>query len=272
MASRGWRTQQFEAASIREDPERKYKSPPYSTDADDDGVIPAGLFIADSALTSYISFAYKLPQQHPMLEHLPQWAKERHFVIEARPEGTPTKDELRLMMQSLLADRFHLRLHFESREEPVLIMTLRTPGRPGPGLRLHKDGPPCTVATEHKPGTPVTFDMFPCGQYLAIDRRDHTVLAGARNTTIELMSAFFNNVGQLRPIVDRTGIAGTVDFSMVYAPEPRGSAAVEANAYTPSAGVPFLDAIKDQLGLRLESGKASLRIPVVDDVQPPSPN
>jgi bla regulator protein blaR1 len=272
MASRGWRTQQFEAASIREDPERKYKSPPYSTDADDDGVIPAGLFIADSALTSYISFAYKLPQQHPMLEHLPQWAKERHFVIEARPEGTPTKGELRLMMQSLLADRFHLRLHFESREEPVLIMTLRTPGRPGPGLRLHKDGPPCTVATEHKPGTPVTFDMFPCGQYLAIDRRDHTVLAGARNTTIELMSAFFNNVGQLRPIVDRTGIAGTVDFSMVYAPEPRGSAAVEANADTPSAGVPFLDAIKDQLGLRLESGKASLRIPVVDDVQPPSPN
>jgi len=67
---------------------------------------------------TYISFAYKLalsPEQvRSMAAGLPKWFPTDLFDIEARAEGDPTKDQMRLMMQSLLADRFRLALHFET--------------------------------------------------------------------------------------------------------------------------------------------------------------
>jgi len=263
----------FEVASVREDPAGKYQSPPYSIDADDDGDIPSsGIFLADLPLTGYISFAYKLPAQHTMLEHVPDWAKKTHFVIQARVPGKPTKDQLRLMMQSLLEDRFKLKLHFETQVEPVLFMTLMKPGMLGPKLRKHSDGPPCTVVAPHPPNSTLTFDMFPCEGYLAIDRPDHTVLSGARNTTMQLMAAFFTNVGHMRPIVDQTGLSGKIDFSMEYTPEPRDPLKAGAGAEEEFSGTTFLEAVNDQLGLKLTSGKAPLSIPVIDNVEMPSPN
>jgi len=262
----------FEVASVREDPTGKYKSPPYSTDSDDEVIDSQGIFEADLPLTGYISFAYKLDQQHPMLEHLPPWATSKHFEIQARVAGKPTKDQLRLMMQSLLEDRFKLKLHFEMREMPVLFMTLIHPGKPGPGLRLHSDGPPCDVVAPRPPNATASFEMFPCYAYIAINKPDHTVLAGSRNTTTRLMAAFFTNVGHMRPIVDQTGLNGKIDFSMTYTPERRGPAPTGADAGEEFAGTTFADAIKDQLGLKLEPGKAQLPIPVVDHVEMPTKN
>ena len=121
----------FEVASVREDPSGKFLSPtPF--DSDDDNSNVSSIFTADLPLTSYISFAYKLSKMHPMLANLPQWAETKHFVINARGVGNPTKDQLRLMMQTLLADRFRLAIHFEAQETPVLLMTLLKPGKLGP--------------------------------------------------------------------------------------------------------------------------------------------
>ena len=263
----------FEVASVREDPTGKYQTPPYSIDSDDDGDISSsGIFLADLPLTSYISFAYKLDQQHPMLEHLPEWVKNKHFVIQARVPGKPTKDQLRLMMQSLLADRFKLELHFETETVPVLFMTLIKPGKNGAGLRQHSDGPPCTVVVPHPPNSTASFDMFPCNVYLAINQADHTILAGARNTTVELMAAFFTNVGHMRPIVNETGLSGKIDFSMVYTPEPKDPLKAGTGNEEEFSGTTFLEAIKDQLGLKLEPGKSPIPIPVVDHVEMPSQN
>jgi len=262
---------EFEVASVREDPSGKYVGPPFSTDADDDFSDAGGLFTADSPLSGYISFAYKLPQQNPMISNLPQWAKSKHFEIQARAAGKPTKDQMRLMMQSLLADRFKLAVHFEAQEMPVLVMALAKPGKMGPRLRLHADGPPCDVVAPRPAGAPVTFDMFRCNLYLAINEPDNVILAGARNTTVQLMAAFFTNVGHMRPIVDRTGIAGTIDFSMEYTPEKRGgSTAADAPADVP--GTMFEQAVKDQLGLKLEPAKAPVNVLVVDRVELPTEN
>ena len=127
---------EFEAASVREDPTPKYMvSMP--VDSDDDWVPTGGLFDVEGPLTMFISFAYKLPQQHNMLSHMPEWAKTKYFKIQARAAGDPTKDQMRLMMQSLLAERFKLALHYEMQERPVLVMTLAKPGTMGPRLRLH---------------------------------------------------------------------------------------------------------------------------------------
>ena len=59
-----------------------------------------------------------------MISHLPKWVSTDAFEIQARAPGNPTKDQMRLMMQALLAERFQLTIHFETHEVPVLAMTL----------------------------------------------------------------------------------------------------------------------------------------------------
>ena len=77
---------EFDAASVREDPTPKYMvSMP--VDSDDDWVPTGGLFDVEGPLTMFVSFAYKLPQQHNMLSHLPEWAKSKYFKIQARAAG-----------------------------------------------------------------------------------------------------------------------------------------------------------------------------------------
>jgi bla regulator protein blaR1 len=280
---------EFEVASVREDPAKKYASPNYSLDSDDGGgtnydggdVDYSGIFRADLPLGAYICFAYKLSQLHPMFERLPDWATAKNFAVEARVPGKPTRDQLRLMMRSLLEERFGLKLHFETREMPVLLMTLAAPGKKmgmsaagaagiGTGLRLHSDGPPCNVQTSFEKGAAVTFEMFPCVQLLAFDRPDHTMLVGARNTTMGLMTAFFSNIGKMRPIVDRTGIKERVDFLMLYVRDARGVGGVETQQ--DAFGDTFEEAVKKQLGLKMEAGRAGVAVPVVDRVEMPSGN
>jgi uncharacterized protein (TIGR03435 family) len=106
---------------------------------------------------------------------------------------------------------------------------------------------------------------------VATDRPD-LYLAGARNTTVELMAAFFANVGYKKPVVDRTGITDRIDFSMEYVPERRGTPASGGDTEAAVPGATFDQAVKNQLGLRLEPGRAPLQIPVVDRVEMPSEN
>ena len=255
----------FEVASVKQDLSGSI-SPPFSIDSDDDDTPTGGLFAAQMPLTSYISFAYKLTQQNPMISNLPSWASTERFEIQARAAGNPTEDQLRLMLQSLLADRFKLAIHFETRELPVLALTFIRPGKPGAGLRLHADGPPCNVVVPRTANSTVDISMFPCNVIMAINKPDHTILAGARNTTSRLMAAFFTNVGHPgRPVVDRTGLSDKIDFAMEYMPEDR-------NSQPDLPGETFLGAIKDQLGLKLDPVKAPLDIPVIDHIERPSEN
>src|ERR1017187_10493644 len=262
----------FEVASVREDLSGKYHEPPFSMDADDSFTSTGGLFTADLSLGGLIAFVYKLPRQYNLLSHLPDWARKKQFEIQARAAGNPTKDQMRLMMQSLLAERFKLALHYETQDTQVLIMTLMKPGKLGPRLRLHADGAACDMVVPRPSGATVTFDMFPCNVYMMATDRPELFLAGARNTTVELMAAFLSNVGHMRPIVDRTGISGKIDFSMEFAPEKRGAPPPSTDAQADLPGTTFDQAVKEQLGLKLEPAKLPLEIPVVDHVELPSEN
>jgi hypothetical protein len=81
----------------------------------------------------YIFFAYKVTdnQEQFLDEQLPKWAFTDRFDIEARKEGNPTKDQMRLMMRSLLADRFRLAAHHEIRQLPVYALLVDQPGKLG---------------------------------------------------------------------------------------------------------------------------------------------
>ena len=83
-----------------------------------DAYVPGGLFTAtNQPLIVYIRFAYKLSQSAQSVQsdvlNLPAWVYDERFDIAARAQGTPTKDQMRRMMQSLLSERFKLRLHTE---------------------------------------------------------------------------------------------------------------------------------------------------------------
>src|ERR1022692_34137 len=91
-------------------------------------------------------------QMDSMLAHAPKWVSTDSFEIHALANGIPTKDQMRLMLQSLLADRFRLQVHIVTVQVPVLALVLEKPGKTGPKLRPHSEGPPCDVHLLGRPG------------------------------------------------------------------------------------------------------------------------
>jgi bla regulator protein blaR1 len=267
----------FEVASIRLSKPGTFTPPSFALNAEE-GFVPAGgVFSADFPLEVYIEFAYKLwlsPEESKALRaNLPKWAVTDHFTIQARAAGSPTKDQMRLMVQSLLADRFKLAIHFERQQMAVLGLTLVKPGKMGPKLIAHGDGPPCdsvsdprAVKTPWKEG-----DVFPpfCNGTVLRQTSHHQYLLGARDTPMNLVAAALASLGRLgKPLVDESGLVGKIDYTIEWLPEPSPGKEVEAD----SEGPTFLEAVKEQLGLKIEPTKATLDVLVVDHVEEPSDN
>jgi uncharacterized protein (TIGR03435 family) len=256
-----------------------FRPPNFPLDPGDAYRPVGGRFSASFPLTTYIAFAYKLwftpDQRQALLEHLPSWVGTDRFDIQARTEGNPTKDQMRLMVQFLLAERFKLAIHFESHVSPVLAMTLVKPGNTGPKFRPHSEGVPCeaTPAT-NEPPTP-GGKVFPpvCDTYMLSMNPNAMAQAGARNTTLALFAGSLPGLGRLdRAVVDQTGLSGRYDFSLEWAPEPNRAAGTNGDAPAEIPGPNFLEAMRQQLGLKLEPAKAPLRVLVIDHIERPSEN
>jgi bla regulator protein blaR1 len=243
----------------------------------DDYSATNGRFRADATLSTYIQFAYKLwpnEMQSRELSRLPKWVSTDRYSIEARAAtANPTKDQMRLMVQSLLAERFQLAAHFEAREVPVFELKLAQPGKPGPRLVSHADGPPCD-----KPGASPGEGLpgFPgdCHSLSAIDKPGTMlVVVGSRDVTTDVLAGALSMLplGLGHPVIDKTALTGRFDFTLEWAREPRAPAASDAPPPAPSGPTPT-EALRDQLGLKLEPSKASLPVLFIDKVERPSEN
>jgi bla regulator protein BlaR1 len=276
---------EFEVASIKlAEPGKRIESN-LALNIDNEPIPPGGRLVVQGNLSDLILFAYKLmptrEQEQIMLLHLPKWVANDNFVIEAKAAGNPTKDQMRIMMQALLADRFKVALHFETQEAPVMALVLDKPGKIGPRLRPHADGLPCDAKWTPPPdsGSPSVAPggfMPTCGPIQAIGGPNRTVLLGARDVTIQ---NFADYVGILppasdfgRPIVDETGLKGTFDFSLNWMHVRSGSSAAGTEAQLDEGGPSFEDALKDQLGLKLKPTKAAIQVLIIDHVERPSEN
>lgn len=277
------RKMEFEVASIHLAKPGTFAPPSFALDNADTYSFgdPHGRFFADFPLSVYIGFAYKLwltPEQtNAMLANLPKWVSTDDFVIEARAPGNPTKDQMRLMLQSLLAERFKLAIHFEMRQIPVLALVLEKPGKTGPKLRPHSEGPPCdAVISESAPVQPNTIpEVFPhiCGAYAAIPGPNGTVLLGSRDTTMQLIADSLPSLEDLsRPVVDETGLTGKFDFTLNWVRESKSPAPQGPDAQPEAQGPTFIEAVQEQLGLKLKAVKAPIKTLIVDHVEEPSPN
>jgi uncharacterized protein (TIGR03435 family) len=256
----------FEVASIRVSPPGTFTPPSFPLDSGNAYKNTGGRFSNDFPLLVYIQFAWKIrltrEQAQNFLAPLPKWVTSDSFIIQAKAaDGNATKDQMREMMKSLLADRFHLALHFETHEAPVLALVPMKPGKMGPKLRPHSEGPACDA--------PVGPEVFPpvCDAVQLTRNAQGTNHAGSRNTTMDQLALTLPTLSQLgRPVVDRTGFEGPVDFSLEWTAESNGDPQPDLQA------VSFIDALRDQLGLKLENAKAPLQLPVVDRIERPTEN
>jgi uncharacterized protein (TIGR03435 family) len=203
-----------------------------------DVYVPNGGFLSATnfPLGTYIAFAYKIlgNQMQSLMAQLPEWVMTDRFDIQARAEGNPGKDQMRLMMRSLLADRFKLAIHTETREVPVLAFVLLKPGTTGAHLRPHASDSSCptTALPPSAPGSAPTPSPsqtiaggFPalCGGLFPLPPSVSGRLRfSARNVTITFMASSLSaGSGLGRPMVDQTGLSGTFDFTIEFALEDR---------------------------------------------------
>ena len=256
-----------------------------------------GLLTGDYTLANYITFAYKIlptkEQFQSMFGKLPDWVRDDNYEIEARAsQQNPTPDQVRLMLQSLLKERFGLVVHYETQDTPVLMMSFAKQGKLGPKLHRHEDGPACTVAGKAPEAAPMDLkdtDIFPagCGGIEVVPTTKGTSLMGGRNVTLEMMATSFEAGHLGRPIVAEKGVVGTgvaeigsserYDFTLNWMPEPGafGRPPVSPSEDDPlsaSQGPTFLEALKDQLGLKLKEAKVAMKVLVIDHVERSSEN
>jgi uncharacterized protein (TIGR03435 family) len=197
----------------------------------------------------------------------PPWldAPDTRYDIAAKiPPGT-TPEQFKVMLRNLLADRFRMTLHHESRELPVYELVA---GKNGPKFKASAASQSPTGAPALAPGESPKIDQngFP-----QLDRpgmvtmmtTDHKARLTAKAQPISRLVSLLS--GQLHsPVVDKTGLQGTYDFMLEYAPDGGlGRAADGQNDSLPN----LVTVVQEQLGLKLEQKKAPLDFLVIDHVE-----
>jgi uncharacterized protein (TIGR03435 family) len=246
-----------------------------------DAYVPGTLFSAtNQPLIVYLRFAHKLGQSD--LLGLPGWVYNDRFDIEARAQGSPTKDQVRLMMQFLLADRFKLITHTEKQTKPVFILVLAKAGKTGPQLQARSENGSCSAASTPQPpaaapaapsapSSTSALPPIPCGSIgpIPASAPGRGRLVG-RSVTMGRIAGVLTNpfTGVDRPVLDRTGLIGTVDFSLEWSLAP--DSAEPLAAQPEDTGPTFLVALQEQLGLKLKSTRGPVDVLVIDHVEHPA--
>lgn len=222
--------QAFEVAAIRPNP----IGASAGTGFDFNGT---SLRVTNATLQYLIRSAYRM--QGDQIIGGPAWLSSDRFDIDAKTTGTEkiASEQFRAMLQNLLADRFHLRVHSETREMTVYALI---PDRAGSKLREDTDGGGSRFSTEMGSGK--------------------AVLTGTRVSMEQLTGYIGDKLG--RVVLDKTGLKGNFDFTFEWDPEQAAD----------GAGPSMFTGLREQMGLKLESTKAPVDVLVIDHVEKPSEN
>jgi bla regulator protein BlaR1 len=170
----------------------------------------------------------------------PGWTSTERYDIEAKAEGIPnlTNEQLGPMLQVLLADRFHLRTHRETKEIPIFALVV---AKGGPKFHERTDGK--GDGRVRIRGTQLTGE----GVSMAWLAKS---LPGLAPREID------------RPVLDMTGLTGVYDFKLER----------DETQATPEANPSVFTSIQEQLGLKVEPRKGPIQVLIVDQVDRPSEN
>lgn len=273
---------EFEVASVRENKSGGQASSNFPLDRGNVYVATGGVFSAtNQSLVTLLIFAYKINISEfrgGLMRRLPSWAITDKFDINARAEsGEPDKEDMRLMLQSLLEDRFKLKVHREKHETPVFGLYLTKPGRTGPQLRPHNPTLSCSAPIPlPAAGTTVAtmVGLWPatCGDGTEARTSKYRLREGGRDMTMNAIADWLTGSADTdRPILDETGLNGMFDFVLEFDPESIGREGISIAPHDDS-GPTFTEAIKEQLGLQVKKEEGAISIFVVDSVVYPSSN
>jgi uncharacterized protein (TIGR03435 family) len=246
-------------------------------------VQPGDRLVAVASLQTLILRAYGIREYQ--LEGGPQWLTTDYFDLAAKAEQeTATEAEMNAMLRSLLAERFGLRVHVETRHAPVFTLTTRADGRLGPGLKRtsaecerqleERRGAGASAAPPALPSGPQPRIEPVCGRTMGmVNARTavETYASGGRPLS-DLVSRLSNDLKA--PVIDQTGLMGLFDVVLEFesarqfAGRPAGP---DLNSTDPLP-VPLPAAVQQQLGLVLEKGTGPLPITIIDAADHPSPN
>jgi uncharacterized protein (TIGR03435 family) len=225
------------------------------------GMYPGGRWsMVNAPAATLIRFAY--PAQLNELVGAPAWVSSDRWDVTAVAGAETTREEMRRMMQAMLADRFKLAVHYETRERDTYALVMaRTDAQLGPDIR--RSTLDCEAITAASlAGRPIEAPLPangapPCGMMAGGGR-----LALGGQSMEALARSISGAAG--RYVVDRTGLTGNYEVTLRYAGQ-----AVNG-AERPAEELPSIfTALQEQLGLKLESDKAELRILVVDRIERP---
>jgi uncharacterized protein (TIGR03435 family) len=196
----------------------------------------------------------------------PEWmATQRYDVVAKVPAGA-TKEQVSMMWQDLLTERFGVVLHRESREFSVEELVIAKTGSKLKETAEDLSVPSLPGPPQLKDGTLVSAGLVTM-VYPGAVRKAHSM---ARAQPIAKLTEMLGNYLN-RPVVDKTGLTGRYDFTLDYSlsgmPPPPGQAAPEPAAPADSASDPGPDlvgAVQRQLGLSLVRSRAKLDVLVID--------
>lgn len=213
-----------------------------------------GTFTAtNEQLKNIMEPAFGIPQ--PRIQGGPKWLDSERFDIQAKMESAAAqrldalshdqaRPEIQAMFQQLLADRFKLAVHWESRELPVYALVV---AKRGPLLHASKNAP-------EQSGNSSNYGMFSANGL----------------TLAEIAEALTQQLsGELgRVVIDKTGIQGRYDLTLKWTPE----SGMNGSPTQPDAGPSIFTALTEELGLKLESAKGPVKVLVIDHVEMPTDN
>jgi uncharacterized protein (TIGR03435 family) len=254
--------QTFEVASVKPHPRDVVQ--PSSMVAE-----PGGRFTARNIpLRFLIRTAYQI--QDDQIVDLPPWASSDRFDVTAKAADGSSPADIAPMLQALLAERFRLSFHRETRELPIFeLQFLRSDGTLGPKMKRN-DCVPDINARPSPPGGPPR-----CG---SISNGFGRLTLNA--TPMRVMTQFLAPAVS-RVVVDKTGLIGNFDVDLTWTPDtlpprPAGAPAdqpIRINGLEIDPNGPSIfTAVREQLGLRLESARGPVEVLAIDHVEQPIPD
>jgi uncharacterized protein (TIGR03435 family) len=199
------------------------------------------LSVRTATLQDLIEAAYSIEEYQ--LSGGPAWVKSERFAVEAKSTNPAGREELLLMLRPLLAERFQLSLHRETRQIAVYALEV---AKNGPKFQKTVPGAESTRAKVNHLG---------------------------RNVDLPWLARFLTRFGSDKPVIDKTGLIGNFDLDLdmdkILTP---ASEAVGGNPSNEATFDETANALNEQLGLKLVSTKAPIEVLVIDRAERPSAN
>jgi uncharacterized protein (TIGR03435 family) len=199
----------------------------------------------------------------------PGWLDSESFDIIAKAEDNPSPEQRRQMVKTLLADRFKLRVHTETRYLPIYALVVAGNNRSF-GPKLVKSDVDCAALMEAlqrggQPPPPTRGNPPPCGVQMGRGRL--TARSVTMSQFVGLLSAWVD-----RTVTDQTGLSGVFNADLEFTPSEYPADSPWAGDKPTDNGPSIFTALQEQLGLKLEATRGPVRVLVIDGVERPTPD